>query len=141
GDGGSGGGGGGGGGRGGSGGGGFHGATAPPHSPVTTDDGLAELPDLPPGGDRSDRPGPDSPSSQDNSQDRGLADLPSLEPGEDGASRTTQVAARENTPTSMVTPAVLVLFLMLMLLFSMPLAPSRRVRIGPTAYRGRRRKH
>ncbi|GAA4938772.1 hypothetical protein GCM10023224_20070 [Streptomonospora halophila] len=115
--------------------------TAPPHSPVTTGDGSdygagggADLPDLPTGA--PDLPGLDSPS-----QDGPLADLPSVEPGERDSSGTTEVAAREQAATSMVTPAVLVLFLVLLLLFSTPLAPSRRVRIGPSTYKGRRRKH
>ncbi|MUL40331.1 hypothetical protein FZ103_03915 [Streptomonospora sp. PA3] len=98
--------------------------------------GNADLPELPPGSPGL--PGLDSPA-----QDGPLAELPTLEPGQSGgdrSSRTTEVAAREQSPTSMVTPAVLVLFLLLLLLFSTPLAPSRRVRIGPSAYRGRRRK-
>ncbi|GAA4897313.1 hypothetical protein [Streptomonospora salina] len=118
-------------------------ATAPPHSPVTTGGrdapgtgDLADLPRVSEGGDESDARAP-APAASDGD---GMAELPSLEPGEDDASRTTGVAASENTPAPVVTPAVLVLFLVLLLLFSMPLAPSRRVRIGPTAYMGRRRK-
>ncbi|MDT0304469.1 hypothetical protein [Streptomonospora wellingtoniae] len=124
-----------------SGGSGGGGATAPPHSPVSTggesDPGAgagADLPELPTGA--PDLPGLDSPS-----EDGPLADLPSVEPGERDSAGTTEVAAREQAPASMVTPAVLVLFLVLLLLFSTPLAPSRRVRIGPSTYKGRRRRH
>ncbi|MBX9388861.1 hypothetical protein ACFPZ0_09555 [Streptomonospora nanhaiensis] len=122
------------------------GSTAPPHSPVTTrddlgapesrgglGDGPADLPELPEGDPLL--PGLEPPSGDDP-----LADLPTVEPGEGESDGTSEVAARESSPASAVTPAVLLLFLLLLLLFSTPLAPARRVRTGPTAYRGRRRK-
>ncbi|MDA0563723.1 hypothetical protein LG943_05160 [Streptomonospora sp. S1-112] len=137
------------GGRGGSGD-GRGGSTAPPHSPVTTrddlgapegrggiddlgdlGDGPADIPELPDGA----LPGLEPPSGDDP-----LADLPTVEPGDDASDGTSEVAARESSPASAVTPAVLLLFLLLLLLFSTPLAPARRVRTGPTAYRGRRRR-
>lgn len=103
---------------------------AAPHRSVPTGSERSSLmPPLPTG--TADLPSLAAPSEE-------YAELPLVTPDEDGGATT--VAQESEAVERSITPAILLLFLVLLLLFSAPLAPVRRVRVK-SAYVGRRRRN